>query len=341
MGGSTYSHDDFVSRSVNYASASACTGIPLKDVKFAFSADIHTGKTDAKVHDKLAPKGKDRESRDSDAHPITIPIGILLDTTGSMAQVPVIIQEALPKLMGGFLDDKTSGKKYLGEAYPAICIGAVDDYYAQSHYHGAGSFQIGQFESGIEIDDDLTRLWLTGNGGGSYEESYDLGLYYYARHIHTDHWDKRKRKGYLFIIGDEHGYPNVDHKAVKQIIGDTIQADIPFADIVKEAQQHWHVFMVIPNMTQHYGDKELAKYWTGLLGQQNVLKLEDPEKIYQLIVSAVAICEQHVNMDDLEDDGIMDAPMTGAIVKLANFGVSKAKVDNLPEVSGASGATRL
>jgi len=294
MGGTTYSHDDYDARTSFRASTGASA--------FAYHADISAGKTAANVHEKMNPYKVVRESRDSDAHPVTVPIGILMDTTGSMQEVPEIIQKSLNKLMGGFLDDKASGKQYLGDGYPAIMISAVDDFAAMSSYDNNGTLQVGQFESGIEIDDDLGRLWFTGKGGGTYEESYDLGLYFYARHTIHDHWDKRRRKGYLFIIGDEKLYPSVKAEQVKKIIGDTLQADIQVEDILKEAQKRYHVFFIVPNMTSHYNDSGLVKAWTKLLGQQNVLKLEDPSKICEMIISAVAICENNIGLDDIVSD---------------------------------------
>jgi hypothetical protein len=189
MGGSSFSRDDYKARRVSYAS------MGTKD--FHYDHDIRTGKTAARVHDSLSPKGvKIREARDSEAHPVSVPIAVLFDTTGSMSAVPEMLQKDLCKLMGYFLDDKASGKKYLGDGYPAIMVGAVDDYDAMYYTRmaGEGCLQVGQFESGLEIDDNLGNMWLTGRGGGTYDESYQLGLYFMARHTAHDHMDKRNKK---------------------------------------------------------------------------------------------------------------------------------------------------
>jgi hypothetical protein len=338
MGGTAYSRDDYARRTFLRASAAKTKGISMSSATFAYDDDIKSGRTKATVHKSLDPSGvKIRESRDSKEHPVAVPIIITLDTTGSMAEVPGIIQEKLSHLMGCFLDDKASGKKYLGEGYPAIMISAVDDYPAM---RGTGCLQVGQFESGIEIDDNLTNLWLTGNGGGTYEESYDLALYFAAHKTIHDHWEKRRRKGYMFMIGDEHGYPQVRKDQVKAIIGDTIQADIPFEEIVKEAQKRYHVFFILPNMTSHYHDDSLVKYWMKLLGQQNVIRLEDPAKICETIVGAVAICEENIGIDDLRGD--LDLGDSKALTLLARSGVSRYSDSGLPEVPGkSSGVERL
>jgi hypothetical protein len=283
----------------------------------------------------LSPKDlKVRESRDSDAHPVTVPIIIGLDVTGSMSQVPFTIQGALPKLMGHFMDDKVSGKKYLGDGYPAIMIAAVDDYDAMGA-RGEGCLQIGQFESGLEIDDNLTNLWITHRGGGTYEEDYELLVYVAAYHTVHDHWEKRRRKGYLFMIGDEHAYDTLRKAVIKDVLGATVQGDMSFKDILKKAQERYHVFFVIPNMTQHYTDKSLEEYWVKLLGQQNVLKLEDPEKICELIVGAVALCEEYVGIDDLTADHL--SSMALVPLSKAGSGLSRLDVNDLPAVFGTTG----
>ncbi len=340
MGGSSYSKHDYDSRSSMRSSHAAIHHMSIDDATFAHSRDIKDGTIAAKVHASLDPKGvKIREARDSDKHPVSVPVAILCDTTGSMGGVPKIIQKELSHLMGCFLDDKASGKKYLGEGYPAILIGAVDDYDAMAHFGHNGTLQVGQFESGIEIDDNLTNLWITAMGGGTYDEDYELGLYFMARHTAHDHFEKRGRKGYIFMIGDEHAYRRLRKAVVADIIGDTLQEDMTLEEILKEAQERYHVFMIIPNMTSYYNDPELEKWWVGHLGQQNVIKLADPEKICQCIVSAVAICEEYVGLDELVADGVADKNVSGALVHLAKAAgdISRYSADGLPAVAGAPG----
>jgi len=315
MGGSSFSTDTVRVYS-DRVTHRAVTGTSA----FAYDADIKTGKSAARVHATMDPYGVIRESRDSDAHPVTLPISIVLDTTGSMRSVPAIIESKLPELMGFFLGDKASGKRYLGEAYPAIMICAVDDYDAMGGGRGCGALQVGQFESGIEIDDDLTSLWITHRGGGTYEESYELAAYFLARRVITDSWEKRRKKGYVFIIGDENYYKKVSSNQLSEVIGcDTEQGDIETVDIFKELQEKNNVFFIIPNMTQHYSDVNLYNNWVRLLGQQNVLKLDDPNKICELIASAVAICENYVNKETLLIDGA-DANIVSSLAVVKSHG---------------------
>lgn len=336
MGASSFHRDDYSARATVRSTIAANKGIPVADATFAYSSDINSGKTAATVHPSLNPHGaKVREARDSAAHPVTVPIIVTLDTTGSMSTVPIIIQGKLPQLMGHFLDDKTSGKRYLGDGYPAIMISAVDDYTAIG---SDGCLQVGQFESGIEIDDNLTNLWITHRGGGTYEESYELALYFAARHTIHDHFEKRGRKGYMFIIGDEKAYSHVTREQIIKVINaDPLEANVPLQQIVDEVQDKYHVFFVIPASTSHYNDPVLEKFWVKLLGQQNVLKLEDPEKICELICGAVAICEEHIGIADLTTDGINDKAL--ALLAANAGGLSRHSSAGLAPIAGDAGGT--
>lgn len=40
-------------------------------------------------------------------------------------------------------------------------------------------------------------------------ESYELAMYFMARHTSIDCYEKRGKRGYLFMIGDELAYPKV------------------------------------------------------------------------------------------------------------------------------------
>ena len=113
MGGTAWSDNHYRER----AALRACTG----DTAFAYDRDISEGRAAGKVHEKMDPRGVTvRESRDSEAHPASHAVGILMDVTGSMRQVPSILQANLPKLMGllireGYLD------------HPQILIGGIGD----------------------------------------------------------------------------------------------------------------------------------------------------------------------------------------------------------------------
>lgn len=243
-----------------------------------------------RVHNLMNPYGVAcRESRDSDAHPDSRAVAVLFDVTGSMQSVPRILQQNLCQLMDLLLQ-----KNYLAD--PQILIGAIGDATCDR-----APLQIGQFESCIEIDENLGRLWLEGGGGGHITESYELAMYFMARKTSIDCLEKRGRRGYLFLIGDEVPYPRVKRHEVAEVIGDRLAEDIPLEGLVRELEQKYETYFILPNMTSHYDNPQIHRRWTGLLGQ-NVLRLEDPAGISELIASTIGLSEGAVDLDGIGRD---------------------------------------
>ena len=168
-----------------------------------------------RVHDQMNPFGVMRESRDSAQHPASLAIGVVFDVTGSMGLVPRVLQTKLGKLMRLLVD-----KGYV--AHPQVLFGAVGDATCD-----VVPLQMGQFESGLEMDDDLGKIYLEGGGGGQVYETYELAAYFFACHTAIDCFEKRAKKGYFFTIGDEKPYPTVRREHVWEHIGDALKWDIP------------------------------------------------------------------------------------------------------------------
>jgi hypothetical protein len=229
-----------------------------------------------KVHDLMSPMGVTRESRDSDNHPESIAIGVILDETGSMAKTPIVMREQLPKLM-----DLIASR---GVADAQILFGAVGD----SSNGEIAPLQIGQFESGVEMADDLGRIYMEGKGGGSNQESYQNVLYFFARHTSIDCHEKRGRKGFLFLVGDEHPYDHVFRQEVERLMGDTIQDNIPVTEIVRECAEKYEIYFVVPRGTHNFSDTGLHEKWRSLLGADRVILLENAADICEVVASTVA-----------------------------------------------------
>ena len=284
MGGTRWSDEHYKARAKSLKKANRSA--------FGHDEDIRERRVKAGIHELMNPalmKNGVREARDSEAHPLSNPVAVLFDVTGSMQTVPRILQKNLPTLMGlclrkGYLDD------------PAILIGAIGDATCD-----LVPLQVGQFESGNEIENDLNNLYLEGGGGGQQMESYELALYFLARKTAMDCLDKRQKKGYAFIIGDEMPYKKVKRKEVERIFGDVLQADIPIREILAEAQEKFEIYFVLPNLTSYYNDPKILDCWRELLGQ-NVLRLEDPAGISELIASTIGLSEDAVAYENLSAD---------------------------------------
>ncbi len=298
--------------------------------KDAFEHDdaIRHGTAARQVHQKMNPRGvKVRESRDSEAHPESHAVGVLFDVTGSMQSVPRVLQQNLPRLMGLLLR-----KGYL--EHPQILIGAIGDATCD-----AAPLQVGQFESGIEIEEDLGKLYLEGGGGGHITESYELALYFMARHTAMDCYEKRRKRGYLFVLGDEIPYARVKRKEVEKYLGEKLQADIPVADMIAELKRTYDVYFILPQMTSGWGNEEIHQRWVELLGQ-HVLRLEDPAGVCELIASTIGIAEGKVDLESVVDD-LEEAGSTAAVAQAVGRALQPISAERGKVVADGPGLTRL
>ncbi|WP_252395475.1 hypothetical protein [Streptantibioticus parmotrematis] len=272
---------------------------------FAYSDRVTTSSSRASwaAHPSLDPNGLTvRESRDSAEHPASLAIAVLFDVTGSMRQVPQVLQTKLPELFGLLL------RKGYAE-HPQILFGAVGDATCDRV-----PLQLGQFESDNRMDDDLGNILLEGGGGGQMSESYELALYTMARHTAIDCHAKRGRRGYLFLIGDELPYGKVKAREVREVIGDDLREDIPLPRIVAELQRTFDVYYILPAGSSYAGDARVLDTWRKLLGQ-NVIELDDLDAVCETIALTVGLGEEAIDLraglDDLTDVGSSAAPAVG------------------------------
>lgn len=229
------------------------------------------------VHPLMNPLGVGmRESRDSAEHPLSLPIIFALDVTGSMGEIPErLARRELPGFMKALLE--------LGIDDPQILFMAVGDAGCDH-----GPLQVGQFESTAEdIDRWLTWSWLEGGGGGNNHESYDLAMYFAARHTDTDSLKKRGRRGYFFLTGDENPYPLTSRATVKQIIGDTLDHDLPIEQVTEELTRAYHPFFLVPDIKRR---RSCEATWGSLFGS-HLIVMESPQDTCRVAAAVIALRE--------------------------------------------------
>ena len=269
----------------------------LRGGKSAFAYSDSGART---VHPSLDPfdVGR-RESRDSDEHPNSLAIAVLFDVTGSMGSVPRTLQKKLPKLLGllkegGYATD------------PQLMFGAIGDATCDR-----APLQVGQFESDNRMDGDLERILLEGGGGGQKTESYELAMFFMARHTSADCFEKRSRRGYLFIIGDEMPYPAVKPREVDAWIGDELPQPVGLRNLVAQLPRRWDTYFILPEGAAYAGEGQVLGTWRSLLGQ-NVIELADLDAVCETIALTVGLGEETIDLDeglaDLADVGSAAGP---------------------------------
>lgn len=259
-------------------------------------------------HPDMSPLGLTyRESRDSSNHPNSNAIFVALDETGSMKDIPhMLATEEFPHFMalveeGDFIDS------------PQVLFSALGDAEANGGSEIA-PFQIGQFESdGRKMDHWLTKIHLEGKGGGNGGESYDLAIYAAARHTVMDCYEKRGRKGYLFVTGDEPHLGRCKASVVKRVFGTDIGTDIPMAKLVTEAGKKFHIFFLIPDQQRR---TNCERPWRDVLGD-NVICMEDPKDTCAVMATLIGLTEGRL------------ADLDAAAKKLEELGRSATQVGRI------------
>jgi hypothetical protein len=255
-------------------------------------------------HQTLDPRGMGiRESRDSTEHPNSNAIIISLDVTGSMGAVVRGIHADLPRLHELIL-----GHNYIPD--PQIMFAAVGDATCD-----AVPLQVGQFESDNRMDENLENMILEGGGGGQKTESYELMLYVAAKHTAIDCWEKRRHKGYLFIIGDEMAYPQVKADIIRNTLGESVQ-DLPLDAVIEQARQRYHVYFVIPGGATHGDDNDVTRFWNRHLGEKSIIRLKHPEDTSESIGLTIGINERGMNVNDVTAELIRTSTPPSTIERL-------------------------
>lgn len=283
MGWSAYRDTDLLKRKAAIRSSGGDT--------FARTTEMRNARIEErKVHPLLAINTKKlsvRECRDSGTHPKSNAIALFFDDSGSMGRIPIEAEENLKNLMGYFLQNE-----FLPDV--AVLLAAVGDTYSDR-----APLQVGQFEPGAqELMDFFQRVYLEGNGGPWGRESYETAIYFAARHTTLDCFEKRGKKGYLILFGDEMPYLEVDAKEMEKLMGEFgPKQNIPLEKIIKEAQEKYVVLFIIPRETEGGRMPGIWATWKKLLGEEYVIGMEKMSQVCDLVGNIVGVCEGKVTAE--------------------------------------------
>lgn len=225
-----------------------------------------------------------REARDSADNPLSTPIIIGSDVTGSMG---MLAQEVLTG-METVCTELYSRKPVTD---PQILTAAIGDVFCDS-----APLQVTQFEADIRIVDSTRKLFIERGGGANNGESYAAVWLFAAMQTSTDAWEKRGEKGFLFTIGDEPLLGSVNLPAnpvaitpdqAKRFMGLDIQAPMSAEDCYALAAQRWEIFHICVNR-RFAADVE--KSFGKLLGDR-LIWLQATEHLPEVIVSAIQLAK--------------------------------------------------
>ena len=233
--------------------------------------------TQGGMHADLDPaKIKFREAVDSPANPASTPIILAADETGSMG----ILAETIIKTDLGIVMKELYDRKPVTD--PQICCMATGDAYTD-----VAPLQVTQFEASIVLAEQLKNFYLEGNGGGNGGESYALAWAFAAYKTKCDAIRKRKRKGYLFTIGDEAPHLAITRDQLRTFFGMPAEADMNAKALLDHAQQDWNIFHLI---VKPVDNQPVVAKWRELLGERAIV-VPNHENLAAGIVSVIQVIE--------------------------------------------------
>jgi hypothetical protein len=221
-----------------------------------------------------------RESRDSEDNPVSTPIILASDVTGSMGMI------AHELMAHGLNTLATEIYERRPVSDPHVMVMAVGDAKTD-----AAPLQATQFEADIRIADQVRRLWLEGGGGGNGGESYSAAHAFAGLCTDTDSLRLRGKKGYMFTIGDEPVHDGLSRGEMARIFGGRAERGLSARECLRLAQEGYDVFHIV--VMEGYaatGLDQVLRTWKPLLPER-VLLLDDHRRLAEVVVSAIQVAE--------------------------------------------------
>ena len=192
--------------------------------------------TQSTLQDKYNPKYINvRESCDSEDSPLSTPIIIGFDVTGSMGYLAAeIAKNSLNKTITQIYEKQPVTN-------PHVMCAAVTCPIAE------GGLQVTQFEADIRVVEQLLDLKV-GFGGNRF--SFDSLVWYFAaKHTSIDSYNKRQKKGFLFFIGDEicgasHGEVLAADE-IRAVFGDKDARSVSLQEAAEMAMEKYEIFHIV------------------------------------------------------------------------------------------------
>ena len=230
------------------------------------------------IKDKYNPKFINmRESRDSEDSPLSTPIIIGFDVTGSMGYLAEeIAKNAL---------DKTITEIYNKQPVtnPHIMCAAITEPEPDT------GLQVTQFEADIRVMEQLLELKVA--FGGNWYSADSLVWYFAAAHTSIDCFEKRGKKGFLFVIGDEICGASKGERLgiteIRTIFNDRLKKSFSLKELADMAMEKYEVFHIV--MDNRPNDTVFKTWEKFLPGRVALLNEKDVKYISEVIITLMQL----------------------------------------------------
>lgn len=224
------------------------------------------------------------------------PIIVALDVTGSNIEFAHIVYDKAPMLYG-----QIEQKGYLKDF--DICFCAVGDAYCDR-----APLQVCDFKKGIELDEELKKIFLEGGGGGQLMETYELAAYYF-----THFCDMPNAKlPFLLMIGDEAPYPTLESSILEDVVGKKVQSDIDTRIVLEDALNKFqgNVFYFqnpycgrpVESRAETKRVNQEWKQYFGPGNEEKVISIYEEKSIVDIILGVIAMVSRARNLQTYKLD---------------------------------------
>lgn len=208
------------------------------------------------------------------------PLVVNIDQTGSMGKRTGIIVSKMP-----YLDHEM--KRYLGPT-AEICFMATGDASNSEDY----PLQVRPFAKGPDMKKRAEELVIEGKGGGTKQESYELGALYGARKIKMPN----AVHPVMIFVGDEAPYNTVSPDFAREYVGLELQHSLPTAEVFEELRRKFSVYVILAPYSNEVGlgdemsstTKRIYKAWELLVGEEHIAYLPEAERVVDVIFGILA-----------------------------------------------------
>jgi hypothetical protein len=186
------------------------------------------------------------------------PLVYLFDVTGSMDNLPKIIYDKWPGIVGQVI-----AREYLPD--PEMSLTAVGDITSDK-----APLQVADFSVLRNLDRYFKRIWFEKQGGGQDRESYEMAAYFYAYRCKLPNAENP----ICLITGDEGFREKLYARDLQEQFGgehaDTTAAKV-FADLIKKFKGN--VFLIHRFYRTREADEQIVNQWRDVLGRERIIML--------------------------------------------------------------------
>jgi len=207
---------------------------------------------------------KDKKLYSESANPLLV----VVDGTGSMQTWPKEIHDRIPlfyQTLATYRPDLEVSLSVIGDA-------KADKW----------PLQVSDFGKGPKLDDYINALYPEGGGGPGIRESYELWAHFADNKITTPN----AKTPIMLIMGDEKFYDKIDHKQVKNFIGDGLQEDLESMIVWKSLSEKFDIYLLRKSYAGK--DEEIIPQWAEAIGQQKIIPVYDPLRVVDVGMGIIA-----------------------------------------------------